>query len=101
MKKSVLVLLISLLIVTKSFAKDLTFTKNVSMREIDKIEFVNCTRHSDLKGYATTSNDKAVGFYLKQTGDKDTVSVGDWRNINSALTIVLFDIDFEVELNVN
>lgn len=94
-------MLLSLFVISGSFAKDLVLTKAISMRETDKIEFVNCTRHSDIKGYVAASKDKAVGFYLKQTGDKDTVSIGDWKNINNSISIVLFDIDFEVELRIH
>ncbi len=83
------------------FANDIVFNKRVSMREIGRIEFTNCTRHSDIKGYIAASSDKAVGFYLKQTGDKNTLSVGDWKNITGNFTIVLFDIDFPVELRTH
>lgn len=100
MKRLVIVIFVSLFAFSGLFAKDLTFTKSISMRETDKIEFVNCTRYSDIKGYATTK-DKAVGFYLKQTGDKCTTSIGDWKNLNNSLSIVIFDVDFEVELQMH
>ena len=101
MKKIILVILISLFSLSGIFSKDLTFTKNISKKEIDRIEFSNCTRYSDLKGYVACSTDKAVGFYLKHTGDKYTASIGDWKNISNTLTIVLFDVDFNVELRIH
>ena len=101
MKKRILEFFLIFFAVSGIFAKDLIFTKKVSMKETDKIEFVNCTRHSDIKGYVSSSTDKAVGFYLKQTGDKYTASIGDWKNLDSSIAIILYDIDFAVDLRIH
>jgi len=101
MKKLFSVILISLFVLSVISAKDVSITKSLSMREIDKIEISNCTRYPDLKGYIAAGPDKAAGFYLKQTGDKYTMSVGDWKNPGGMITIILFDIDYSFEYRMH
>ena len=101
MKKFFICVVFSLFFITGAFAKDMTFTKKIVLKEIDSIEFVNCTRYQNIKGYVSSSLDKAVGFFLKETGDKYTASINDWKNLGMSFKVVLFDIDAQIDLMVH
>ena len=73
----------------------------LSVKELDKIEFMNATSLDSIKGYlfydANNGQSCCVGFKLKDTGDKFTASIGDWEYLLSNKTcefkLVIYDVN--------